>query len=121
MGALRADALAVIDTRTQTVVGAIEVPSPNGIEFSPDSRSIYVTSVFDDSLNVVDLAAGKVVRSAHVGEKPGNLALTNGGTRAYIVRPFGETVSVVDTETLTIVGTINVGTGPTVVSIRHAP
>ena len=111
------NSLAVIDTRSQEVVGTIEVPSPNGIAFSPDHRSVYVTSVFDDSVNVVDIEAGTVVRSADVGEKPGYLALTEDGARAYFIRPFGDTVSVLDTETLTVVDTITVGKGPSVVTI----
>ena len=78
VGQVRSNSLAVIDTRSQEVVGAIEVPSPNGIAFSPDYRSVYVTSVFDDSVNVVDIEAGTVVRSGDVGEKPGNLALHRG-------------------------------------------
>ena len=119
VGEVRSNSVAVIDTRSQEVVGAIDVPSPNGLAFSPDHRSIYVTSVFDDSLNVVDIDAGTVVRSADVGEKPGYLALTNDGARAYFVRPFGNTVSVLDTETLTIVDTITVGKGPSVVTIRE--
>jgi YVTN family beta-propeller protein len=36
------------------------------------------------------------------------------------VRPFGETVSVLDTETLDIVDTVAVGKGPTTVAIRYA-
>ena len=118
VGEVRSNSLAVIDTRSQEVVGGIDVPSPNGIAFGPDHRSIYVTSVFDDSVNVVDIDAGKVVRSGDVGEKPGYLALTNDGARAYFVRPFGETISVMDTETLTVVDTITVGKGPSVVTIR---
>ena len=94
VGQVRSSSLAVIDTRSHEVVDTIEVPSPNGIAFSPDHRSIYVTSVFDNSVNVIDVEAGKVVSTADVGEKPGYLALTKDGTRAYFVRPFAETVSV---------------------------
>lgn len=119
VGVLRADYLAAIDARSHDIVGTIEVPSPNGLAFSDDGRSIFVTSVFDDSMHVIDLEEGKVVRSAGVGEKPGYLALTKDGSRAYVVRPFGETVSVVDTETLSVVDTINVDTGPTTVCIRY--
>jgi YVTN family beta-propeller protein len=120
VGNLRADSIAVIDTTSYDVVGTIEIPSPNGLAFSPDQRSIYVTCVFDDSLQVVDLDAGKVVRSAPVGDKPGHLALTRDGSRAYVVRPFGETVSVVDTASLAVVETIEVDKGPTTVAIRDA-
>ena len=45
---------------------------------------------------------------------------TDDGSRAYFVRPFGETVSVMDTQTLTIVDTIAVDKGPTTVAIREA-
>lgn len=119
VGVLRANYLAVIDTRSHQVVDRIDVPSPNGLAFGPDRRSIYVTSVFDNSVQVVDLDTGTVVRSADAGEKPGHLALTEDGTRAYIVRPFGETVSVLDTASLEIVHTIEVDKGPTTVAIRN--
>jgi YVTN family beta-propeller protein len=119
VGVLRAGYVAAIDTATYEVVNTIDVLSPNGLAFSRDHGSLYVTSVFDDSVQVIDLVAGKVVRSAAVGEKPGHLALTRDGSRAYIVRPFGETVSVLDTETLDIVHTIDVDKGPTTVAIRY--
>jgi YVTN family beta-propeller protein len=61
------------------------------------------------------------VRTADVGEKPGYLALTKDGTRAYFARPFDATVSIMDTATLTVVDTITVGKGPSVVTIRHDP
>ena len=35
------------------------------------------------------------------------------------MRPFGDTVSVLDTGTLTVVDTITVGKGPSVVTIRE--
>ena len=120
VGNLRSDYIAVIDARSEAVVDKIEVPCPNGMAFGPDADSIYVTSVFDDAVHVIDLGAGKVARRADVGEKPGHLALTKDGTRAYFVRPFGETVSVMDTETLTVVDTIAVGKGPSTVAIRAA-
>jgi YVTN family beta-propeller protein len=119
VGVLRADHVAVIDAHRYEVVDRIDIPSPNGLAFSADRRSIYVTCVFDDSVQVIDLDAGKVVRSAGAGEKPGHLALTNDGTRAYIVRPFGETVSVLDTGSLEIIHTVTVDKGPTTVAIRN--
>jgi YVTN family beta-propeller protein len=118
VGVLRADHVAVIDTERHEVVDRIDIPSPNGLAFGADRRSIYVTCVFDDSVQVIDLDAGGVVRSADAGEKPGHLALTEDGSRAYIVRPFGDTVSVLDTESLEIVHTIKVDKGPTTVAIR---
>jgi YVTN family beta-propeller protein len=118
VGVLRANHLAVIDTRSHEVVDRIDVPSPNGLAFSPDRRSIYVTCVFDDAVRVIDLDTGEVVRSAAAGEEPGHLALTEDGSRAYICRPFGETVSVLDTERLEVVRTITVDKGPTTVAIR---
>jgi YVTN family beta-propeller protein len=120
VGVLRANHIAVIDTGSCEIVATIDVPTPNGLAFAPDHRRIYVTSVFDDSIQVVDLDAGAVVRSAAVGEKPGHLALMRDGSSAYVVRPFGETVSVLDTETLDIVDTVAVGKGPTTVAIRYA-
>jgi YVTN family beta-propeller protein len=119
VGVLRANHIAVIDARSHEVVDRIDIPSPNGLAFSPDRRSIYVTCVFDDSVRVIDLDVGKVVRSADAGEKPGHLALTDDGSRAYICRPFGETVSVLDTASLEIVHTIKVDKGPTTVAIRN--
>jgi YVTN family beta-propeller protein len=119
VGVLRAGHVAVIDARSHDVVDTMEVPSPNGLAFSPDGRSMFVTSVFDDSVQVIDLDAGKVVRSGEVGEKPGHLALTKDGSRAYIVRPFGQTVSVLDTRTLDVVHTVEVDKGPTTVAMCY--
>ena len=57
-----------------------------------------------------------MVRSADVGEKPGYLTPTKDGACLDFARPFGDTVSVLDTETLTVVDSITVGKGPSVVT-----
>ncbi|WP_405692562.1 IPT/TIG domain-containing protein [Streptomyces sp. NBC_00057] len=52
-----------------------------------------------------------------VGGNPLGVALTPGGTRAYVANRSSNTVSVIDTATNTVTATIPTGAGPTLVAI----
>jgi YVTN family beta-propeller protein len=123
VGVVRSNYVAVIETRTNTVIDMIESPSPNGMAFSRNRRSIFVTNVFDNTIQEISLRSGEVVRTVDAGPFPGYIEVTRDGKHAYMVRPFGNTVSVIDTATLAIVDTLTVGTTatstPTTVAVCH--
>jgi len=53
-----------------------------------------------------------VVKTEMVGGLPDIIAVLPAGKHAYMLRPDGTTVEVLDTGTLKIVDTLTVGTGP---------
>ncbi|MFC9358562.1 cytochrome D1 domain-containing protein [Rhodococcus sp. NPDC057014] len=106
----------VIDTTTGTVVTTISVPvSPDfqGYDLtqkmiaSPDGTRLY-TSGTDGTVSVVDTATNTVVASQPLGSY-GSLEVSADGR--YLIGANGSTISVIDTDSLTTVGTIT--TGPT--------
>jgi YVTN family beta-propeller protein len=82
--------LAVIDTATNTV-SATSIPLgfqivPEGIAITPDGARAYVTESQNDTVLVVDLAAGAVTGSPiAVGPNPEGIAITPDGSRAIVV------------------------------------
>jgi hypothetical protein len=57
------------------------------------------------------------VRTAEAGKTPGYIALLSDGMHVCFVRPFGDTVDILDLVTLKITDTIKVEKGPSVVAV----
>ena len=79
------------------VSGGAKNVNPLGIALSADGRTAYVALSVDNSLAVVDLTAGKVVRKLELGIAPYGVALSPDGQTAYVSnfggRPPGATDS----------------------------
>jgi YVTN family beta-propeller protein len=117
VGVMSAGHIAVVDTGTYQVVRTLPAESPNGISFSLDYQSLFVSNALSGTVQQVSVAMNKVLNTQNVGGLPGNIAVLPDGKHAYMVRPDGTTVEVLDTESLMITETITVGTGPSVVSV----
>jgi YVTN family beta-propeller protein len=111
------DKIVIVDTETNAVTGEIDVLMPCGMVISPDAQRMFVTNVYANSLQVVDLETNAVTATAPMGEIPCYIELTQDGSRAFICHPTTDTVTVVDTETLEVVSTIEVDPGPCAVAI----
>ncbi len=100
VGLFKDDAIAVIDTSQNRVVGTIPVPKgPHGLVVTPDGRKVYVSSDGASTVSVIDTASDKVVGSIEVGANPHGLAMSQDGRR-LLVSAFGTNRSlVVDTAT----------------------
>lgn len=75
------------DVATQSVVRTVTVgPVPRGLALSPDGRQLYLTSPFESSLSVIDVASWAVVKTIPVSVyEPGSIAFSLDGTVAYVV------------------------------------
>jgi YVTN family beta-propeller protein len=121
--------VSVIDTVSNAVVATIPVGGfPDGVATTPDGTHAYVTNAFDSTVSVIDTASNTVVATIPVGSAPNGVAITPVGTRAndddrrhqplaYVTNGADNTVSVIDTASNTVVGTIPVGQDPTGVAI----
>jgi YVTN family beta-propeller protein len=80
--------VAVIDLRTWAVVGRMTAaPETEGIEFSPDGRSVAVTNEGDNTIAVFDLATLRKVKTLDVsrfGDRPRGIKLSPDG-KTYVV------------------------------------
>src|SRR5574339_414917 len=57
----------------------------------------YITNEMDNTVSVIDTAAGKVIASVPVGTRPDGVAITPDGKFVYTANFEADTVSVIDT------------------------
>ncbi len=107
---LSSGSVAVIDTKTNTVITTIPVGTNglNMIAATPDGTRLYVVSPLDNAVYVVNTVSNKVIGSVPVS-LPAGIGVTADGTRAYVTsRVYSGVVSVIDTFSNTVVATISV-------------
>ena len=107
--------VSVIDTRTNQVVGAIQVGTgPREIAITPDGSRAYVTNRGSKDIYAIDTRTNQVVgEPIKVAEDPIAIAITPDGTHAYVAQLDSKTVLVIDTRTNQVVGNpIEVGIQP---------
>lgn len=73
---------------------------------SPDGSLLYVTCRASAQVRVLDLAAGRVIDSIAVGQRPLILEITPDGSQLWVPNQSGESVSIIDVSTHRVVGAI---------------
>src|SRR5258708_22614017 len=109
VGLFKDNAVAVIDTGTNTVIKTIPVPTgPHGIVITPDGLNVYVSSDGDSKVSVIDTASDAITATIEVGKTPHGLAITKDGSQV-LVAGFGTAmVSFIDTATNKVTGQVAV-------------
>jgi len=121
-----ASAVMVLDTTLNKIVAKIPVAAPGasqlkGLAITPDSKRAYVTDNFDQ-VTVLDLTNNSVITSmklpAHTGDLAG-IAMSPSGASVFVIGTATTgTISVIDTATNTVKGTISLPSyGPLVLAI----
>ena len=72
----------------------------------PEGSKAYVSNTDGGSVSVVDLVTRTEIGLIEVGSEPRASALTPSGQRLLVVNRFSDNVSVIDTETDTVIATI---------------
>jgi YVTN family beta-propeller protein len=109
VGLFKDDAVAVIDTGQNKVVGTISVPKgPHGLVVTPDGRKVYVSSDGASVVSVIDTANDRVVASIDVGATPHGLAVSGDGSRVLVMGWGSNRVLVIDTATDRVIGEVPV-------------
>ena len=129
---MHADILTVLDTATNTVIDSVSFRDdgcePRGIckhlhqlAVSPDGATLYLSFFFQEEVAVVDASTLALIDVVPVGDGdpgmnqgdgPKGLSLTPDGRRLYVALQFDNSVSVINTATLTVVNEIAVGPRP---------
>ena len=100
VGLFKDDAVAVIDTAQNKVVGTIPVPKgPHGLVITPNGRKMYVSSDGASTVSVIDTGSDRVVATIEVGANPHGLAVSGDGRRVLVMGWGTNRVLVIDTAT----------------------
>lgn len=117
--------VSVVNTGTDKVVQTIDLPYPRGAAFSPDGKTVYISSEDEHTVISIDRKTGTKIRSVKLtGHPAGNLQITKDGKHILVgLTPFldlaikhkdpkdsgGE--DIVDTSTMTVIKTIHIPEG----------
>jgi YVTN family beta-propeller protein len=121
-----ADAAALIDTTTGNVRYVKVGHYPYGAGITTDGKYGLVSSETQGTVSVVDLAAGNVVKTITVAPPLAHsesIAIDPKAPRAFVGNANQDTITVIDTKTLSVARTLSVerpqgvGTSPTYVSV----
>jgi YVTN family beta-propeller protein len=105
----------VIDTSTYKIVGHFTVPvRPRSVDFLSNAAIGFIPSESKGLLNVIDTATPKLLRSIDLpaGSRPMRVRVSPDNSKVYVSDGRAGTVSVVDTHSYGVLGTIKVGTRP---------
>ena len=107
VGLFKDDAVAVVDTAQNKVLGIIGVAKgPHGLVVTPDGRKVYVSSDGASTVSVIDTAADRVVTSIDVGSNPHGLAVSADGSRVLASGWGSNRALIIDTATDRVIGQV---------------
>jgi YVTN family beta-propeller protein len=108
------DAVAVIDTARNEVIGSIPVAKPHNIAIHPDGKTAYVASQEPGkfALVVVDLQQRSVLRSVPLDKTPRALEFGPDGRMLYFTQAGVNAIVVLDPTHDQVVAQIPVGASP---------
>jgi len=117
------DQVAVIDPASQQVVTKVGVGHiPHGVKVRPDGKELYVTNTAENTISIISLeGAPKLLISFRVGADPFEVTFDPDGKTAYISNFLGDSITMVDTATRAIRGTLKAGKQPAMLSFVPGP
>tara|TARA_B100001989_G_scaffold66655_1_gene45120 strand:+ start:10316 stop:11248 length:933 start_codon:yes stop_codon:yes gene_type:complete len=91
--------LTIINLNNKKIIARINDVGvePEGVNFSPDGKLIYVTSEGTSSVLIIDAIEKKIVNEILVGNRPRRGLFVNGGTEYWVSNELSGTVGVIDT------------------------
>ena len=98
----------VIDMKTNRVVGVIhDTPGVEGVEFVPETRTVYTSNSGDSTIGIANLAGMKVVKKLPTASKPDGSAYVAPFHKLYVSDERGKAEAIVDTRSNIIVKTLH--------------
>ncbi|MEU0092601.1 Hsp70 family protein [Kribbella sp. NPDC006257] len=85
---------------------------PQTLIVLPGKEIAYVANAGDDTVSVLDLSLGKVVKTISVGDQPINLATDTSGRRVYVANAASSTITVINAASRTRHHTLRVARPP---------
>ncbi|MEO8593736.1 MAG: YncE family protein [Candidatus Solibacter sp.] len=105
--------LLVADPRTRKVIKEYDIKgkAPHLVKIAPDGVWAYTSNTDTGNLSAVNLQTGEI-KLIPVGERPQGLAFSQDGKRLYVTNLNSNSLSIVDTQSRTQIGSIPTGKGP---------
>ena len=106
--------IAVIDLVTDKVSSVIDakVLGANRLVFTPDGKSVLISSLRAGNLYVFDVSSHKEVKRIHIGSGGAGILVDPDGSRAFVGCSPDNYVAVVDLKKMKMIGRIDVGGTP---------
>lgn len=105
------DDVTVIDAETHAVMATVPVGSHPYAAAEANGR-VFVTDQYGGTLSVFDAKSFEPIDEIVIGEYPEGIEASADGRFVYVANWFDDTLAKVDTETLEVTATVNVGSGP---------
>ena len=107
-------AIYVIDIASKKVTAKIDagVVGANRLKFTPDGKRVLITSLRNGDLFVFDAGSHQLVKRLNTGRGAAGILVDTDGSRAFIGCTADNYVAVIDLQSLTVTGHIDVGGGP---------
>ncbi len=105
----------VIDTSSYKVVGHFTVPvRPRSVDFLTNAPIAFIPSESKGQLNVIDMATPKVLKTIDLpaGSRPMRVRVSPDNSKVYVSDGRAGTVTVLDSRSYDVQGTIKVGARP---------
>ena len=94
-------------------VGNLPYASPVELLYSADGTRLYVLCQGTDEVRVLNAAMYAEIKRVHVGHIPRGFSLSPSGAQLFVANTWDDTISVIDTKTLTVTETWPVAAEPT--------
>jgi YVTN family beta-propeller protein len=110
---LKADGVAVIDTRSLKLVGLLKAGSdPEQFDLSKDGRLLFVANEDTGQATVLDVNDGSIKAQITVGREPEGVGVSPDGRWVLVTNESDNAVSVIDAQTFKVVRAVPVGKRP---------
>jgi len=103
--------ISVIDYAAKKVVATLNVnlPGLNRLKFTRDGKRVLASTLDGKDLLVLDAATRKEIKRIPIGAEAAGIEMEPNGKRAFVSATFGNYVAVIDLDTLTVSGKVELG------------
>jgi YVTN family beta-propeller protein len=117
-----ANNVAVIDAKELKVIAEVPTePGPVQVTVTPDQKFAYVTGDGRGTVQKIDLATNKIVKTIHIAPDAGSHGVSFGvdAKLLFITNTGASTISMIDTATDEVVDTVKVATAPEGIAFKR--
>jgi len=106
--------ISIIDLDAKKLLTKIQakVNGANRLQFTPDGRLAFISSLQSGDLTIYDVKSRKEVKRLKVGHGAAGILMEPNGARAFAACTADNYVAIIDLKTLEITGHLDVGGGP---------